>query len=80
MRKAKIAITLDERIVGRLDRLVRQKAFTNRSQAIEQAIEEKLSRLDRTRLERECAKLDQQFEKALSEEGLEKDNKEWPDF
>ena len=80
MGKAKIAITLDEKIVGRLDRLVRQRAFTNRSQAIEQAIEEKLSRLDRTRLARESAKLDPQFEKALSEEGLEKDNREWPEF
>jgi mRNA interferase MazF len=37
MCKAKIAITLDERIVGRLDRLVHQRAFANRSQAIEQA-------------------------------------------
>ena len=80
MGKAKIAITLDEKIVGRLDRLVHQRAFTNRSQAIEQAIEEKLSRLDRTRLARESAKLDPQFEKALSEEGLEQDNEEWPEF
>lgn len=80
MGKAKIAITLDEKIVGRLDRLVHQRAFTNRSQAIEQAIEEKLSRLDRTRLARESAKLDPQFEKALSEEGLEQDSEEWPEF
>ena len=56
MGKAKIAITLDEKIVGRIDRLVRQRTFSNRSQAIEQAIEEKLSRLDRSRLAREAAK------------------------
>ncbi|MEW5818047.1 MAG: ribbon-helix-helix domain-containing protein [Spirochaetota bacterium] len=80
MRKAKIAITLDEKTVARLDRLVRQKAFSNRSQAIEQAIEEKLSRLDRSRLAREAAKLDPDFEKALSEEGLEMDKEEWPEF
>jgi len=80
MGKAKIAITLDERIVGRLDRLVRQRTFTNRSQAIEQAIEEKLSRLDRTRLAREAAKLDPSFEKSFAEEGLEKDKAEWPEF
>lgn len=79
MGKAKIAITLDEKIVGRLDRLVRQRAFSNRSQAIEQAIEEKLSRLDRSRLAREAAKLDPDFEKALSEEGLERDKTEWPE-
>jgi len=80
MRKAKIAITLDEKIVDRIDRLVRQRTFSNRSQAIEQAIEEKLSRLDRSRLAREAAKLDPEFEKKLSEEGLEKDNAEWPEF
>ncbi len=80
MGKAKIAITLDEKIVGRIDRLVRQRTFSNRSQAIEQAIEEKLSRLDRSRLAREAAKLDPEFEKKLSEEGLEKDNREWPEF
>ncbi len=80
MGKAKIAITLEERIVSRLDRLVRQKLFSNRSQAIQQAIEEKLSRLDRTRLARESAKLDPTFEKSLSEEGLEKDKAEWPEF
>ncbi len=80
MGKAKIAITLDEKIVGRIDRLVRQRTFSNRSQAIEQAIEEKLSRLDRSRLAREAAKLDPEFEKRLSEEGLEKDNAEWPEF
>ena len=80
MRKAKIAITLDEKIVGRLDRFVRQRTFTNRSQAIEQAIEEKLSRLDRTRLAREAAKLDPAFEKSFSEEGLQRDKAEWPEF
>jgi len=80
MGKAKIAITLDEKIVGRIDRLVRQRTFSNRSQAIEQAIEEKLSRLDRSRLAREAAKLDPEFEKRLSEEGLEKDRTEWPEF
>ena len=80
MGKAKIAITLDENIVSRIDRLVRQRTFSNRSQAIEQAIEEKLSRLDRSRLAREAAKLDPEFEKKLSEEGLEKDRTEWPEF
>ena len=80
MGKAKIAITLDEKIVGRIDRLVQQRTFSNRSQAIEQAIEEKLSRLDRSRLAREAAKLDPEFEKKLSEEGLERDRTEWPEF
>lgn len=80
MGKAKIAITLDERIVGRLDRLVRQKAFSNRSQAIEEAVSEKLARFDKSRLARESEKLDPMFEKALADEGLQEDRKQWPEF
>jgi len=68
--KAKIAITLDERTVGRIDRLVQRKAYPNRSRAIEEAVEEKPERLNRSRLAREGAKLDPAFEKALAEEGL----------
>lgn len=73
MSKAKIAITLDERTVGRIDRLVRQRVYPNRSRAIEQAVEEKLDRMKRSRLARESAKLDPAFEKALAEEGLSTD-------
>ena len=80
MGKAKIAVTLDERIVGRLDRLVKQHTFPNRSQAIEAALQEKLERLDKTRLAREAAKLDPQEEQTLSEEGLEQDSAEWPEY
>ncbi len=80
MGKAKIAITLDERTVGRIDRLVRRKAFPNRSRAIEEAVEEKLDRLDRLRLARECARLDPEFEKALAEEGLSEESQVWPEY
>jgi metal-responsive CopG/Arc/MetJ family transcriptional regulator len=80
MAKAKIAITIDEKIVGRIDRLVKQRAFSNRSQAIEQAMHEKLARLDKSRLARECAKLDPTQERALAEEGIQEDQKLWPGF
>ncbi len=80
MGKAKIAITLDESTVGRLDRLVRRKAYPNRSRAIEEAIEEKLERLDRSRLARESAKLDPAFEKALAEDGMSEELREWPKY
>jgi metal-responsive CopG/Arc/MetJ family transcriptional regulator len=69
MGAAKVAISLDEQVLARVDRLVRQRAFPNRSKAIEQAVKEKLERLDRSRLARECAKLDPAFEKALADEG-----------
>ena len=80
MGKAKIAITLDERIVDRIDRLVHERTFSNRSQAIEEALQEKLDRLDRARLARETAKLDVQHEQALAEEGITQDSSEWPEF
>jgi len=44
--------------------------FTNRSKAIQEAVEDKLIRLDKSRLAQECAKLDRAFEQALAEEGL----------
>lgn len=80
MGKAKIAVTIDEKIVGRIDQLVRDKTFSNRSQAIEQVLSEKLARLDKTRLARETAKLDPKQERALAEEGIAQDNSEWPVF
>lgn len=33
MRRAKVAITLDKALLGRVDRLVRQSVFPNRSRA-----------------------------------------------
>lgn len=80
MPKTKVAVTLDARLVGRLDRLVRQAQFPNRSQAIETALQEKLARLDRTRLARECAQLDPQEERALAEEGLGSELAAWPEY
>ena len=80
MSKAKIAITIDEPILVRIDRLVAEQVFSNRSQAIEAAVEEKIERLEHGRLARECAKLDPAFEKTLAEEGLSQELDEWPQY
>ncbi len=80
MSKAKVAITIDSPILERVDQLVHQHVFANRSQAIEQAIEEKLERLEGTRLAKECAKLDPGFEQGLAEEGLSEGLNEWPEY
>jgi len=80
MAAAKVAISLDEDVLARLDRLVKQEAFPSRSKAIEEAVREKLERLDRSRLARECAKLDPAFEKALADEGSSRDLSEWPEY
>lgn len=80
MPRAKVAISLDENTLNQLDRLVKSRVFPNRSQAIQEAVEEKLSRLGRSRLARECAKVDPVFEKALAEEGLSAELAEWPEY
>ena len=80
MGKAKIAITLDKQSIGELDRLVKEDVFQNRSQAIQEAIREKLMRLKKTRLIDESSKLEQGFERKLAEEGLTTDVKEWPEY
>ena len=80
MARSKIAITLERGILEQLDRLIGAHIFRNRSQAIQAALEEKLSRLERRRLALECSKLDPSFEKAMAEEGLSEELSEWPEY
>lgn len=80
MPKTKIAITLDQSLLSALDKLVKEARFPNRSQAIEQALGEKLERLDRKRLAVECAKLDPKAERRMAEEGMAGDAREWPEY
>ncbi len=68
MSRAKIAITVDEQALAEIDRLVRSGAFPNRSRAIEDAVRKHITK--RSRLVRECAKLDQREEQAFAEEGI----------
>lgn len=80
MSSAKIAITIDQDLLRRLDRLVEEQKFPNRSRALQEALRDKLERLDRSRLARECAKLDPAEERRLAEEGLAEDLKSWPAY
>lgn len=78
MGKMKIAVTIEAELLRRLDRLVSERRFANRSQAVEQAVADQLQRIERTRLARECAKLDPDEERALTEEGMEAED--WPSY
>lgn len=80
MSKGKIAITLDEEFISELDRLVKRHVFQNRSQAIREAVSEKLLRLKKSRLAIECTKLDRIAEKAMAEEGMTEDVGQWPEY
>ncbi len=80
MSKNKVAVTVNQNTLDRVDQLVSQRVFPSRSRAFEEALEEKLKRLDKSRLARECAKLDPAFEKSLAEEGLSGEIDEWPEY
>jgi len=80
MRTSKVAISIEKATLEQLDHLVRNKVFPSRSRAIQEAIEEKLSRLKRTRLAEECAKLDPGAEQAMAEEGLSEEFHQWPEY
>src|SRR5713226_2829919 len=62
--KTKVALTLGTDLVDRVDELVAQQRFRNRSQAIEAALAERLQRIARTRLAGDSAKRDPKEEKA----------------
>ena len=80
MSTAKIAVTLDQELLVRLDELVSQRQFSSRSRAVQEAIQEKLARLDRTRLTRECEKLDPRLEQELAEHGFAAGTETWPKY
>lgn len=80
MSTAKIAITIEKGVLKRLDRLVKSQVFPNRSKAIQEAVQEKMARMDRSRLARECARLDPRFEQALAEEGFSREIDQWPEY
>ena len=71
---------MDDRLLRRLDDLVERAVFRSRSEAIQKAVAEKLARLDRNRLARECAKLSPVDEQEMAEEGIASDTGEWPEY
>jgi len=80
MTTAKIAISMDERTLAKLDRLVKARVFPSRSKAIQTAVQEQLEHVEQGRLVRECSKLDPKFEMAMAEEGFTAELDEWPEY
>ena len=80
METMKVAISINRQTMNRLDRLVKNRVFANRSRAIQEAVEEKINRLERTRLAEECAKLDAAAEQAMAEESLSEELAQWPEY
>ena len=80
MSVAKVTISIESVLLKKVDFLVKERVFSNRSQAIQSAVAEKVSRLDRNRLARECAKLDKSEEQSLADIGLAFEVSEWPEY
>lgn len=80
MSVAKVTISIEAQLLKKVDHLVRERIFPNRSQAIQSAVEEKVSRLDRNRFAHECAKLDKDEERAWADLGLASEVEEWPEY
>ena len=79
MSVAKIAISIDRDLLKKLDQLVAEEKFENRSQAIQLLLKDKVIELARYRFERECDKLDPEEEIAMAEEWF-KGEVEWEKF
>ena len=77
---AKVTISIESDLLKKVDRLVKERVFSNRSQAVQFAVAEKVSRLDSNRLARECAKLSKVEERALADLGLANEANEWPEY
>lgn len=80
MTRAKVAISIEKATLEQLDELVNSHVFPSRSHAIQEAVAEKLSRMKKTRLAEECAKLDPEAERALAEEEMSAEWREWPEY
>lgn len=80
MSRTKVAITIEQDVLARVDALVAQEIYPNRSRAIQDAVREKLERIEKRRLADECARLDSAAEKAMAEEGLTEDSEDWPEY
>ncbi len=80
MSVAKVTISIESNLLKRVDRLVKERVFSNRSQAVQSAVEEKVSRLDSNRLARECANLNKTEEQSLADLGLASEAKEWLEY
>ena len=80
MSVAKVTISIESGLLKKVDFLVKERVFSNRSQAIQSAVEEKVSSLDKNRLARECAKLDKTEEQSLADLGLAGEVEEWLEY
>ena len=80
MSTAKVAISIDDQLLKKVDLLVKEKVYPNRSNIIQEAVKEKISKMEKSRLANECAKLDIDFERSMADEGISQEADSWPEY
>lgn len=77
MATTKIAISMDPEAVRRVDELVANSSYPSRSRVIQEAVQDKLARLSRTRLAEQCALLNPEVEQEFAEEFTDDEFQLW---
>jgi metal-responsive CopG/Arc/MetJ family transcriptional regulator len=77
---AKIAVSIDQAQLKKIDWYVKKHIFKNRSQAFQVSISHTLDELEHKRLAIECAKLDVSEEQEMADMGLDEDLESWPKY
>lgn len=80
MPKQKVAVTMEKDLIVKLDRMVSEGKYPSRSSAVEEAVIDRMIKVEKSRLAEESAKLDPAYEQALADEGLSVDLAEWPEY
>ena len=80
MNVATVAISLDPRLLQKLDSLVAGQVFRSRSEAIQTAEQEKIMRLEHPRVAQECAQLHASQEQQMADEGFSHGLSERPEY
>ena len=80
MPKQKVAVTMEKDLIAKLDRMVSEGKYASRSSAVEEAVIDRMIKVEKSRLAEESAKLDPAYEQALADEGLSGDLAEWPEY
>jgi metal-responsive CopG/Arc/MetJ family transcriptional regulator len=76
----KVTISIETRLLKKIDRYVKKEVFKSRSHAFQLAALLSLEYIEHDRLARECDKLDPQLEQEMANEGLDEDLKSWPKY
>lgn len=79
MAATKFAISIDELLVKKLDKAVKNGIVKNRSNALKEALSDYLIKLEIEAIKRECLKLNSKEERAMAN-AFSEDQDTWPQY